>query len=132
MPANDIKWVGGSYENDKSPTPLACLRHPDRVNQTGLKSSPTQPRLKLAQRQDNLHLQASQWSRRIVISVRPTDPFYAIETLRCPSPNIGIQGDGVLSTNFIWMKLKPVVQEISIPQTKWIRYAFCIFERERG
>ena len=37
-----------SYKNVDSPTALACLRHPVRVNQTGLKSTPTQPRLKLA------------------------------------------------------------------------------------
>ena len=76
-PAKSIKRVGRSYENDKFPTPLACLWHPDRVNQNGLKSTATQPRLKLAQRQDNLCSQPSRWSSNIVIFVRPTDPLYA-------------------------------------------------------
>ena len=37
-----------SYKNDNISTPLACLRHSARVNQTGLKSTATQPRIKLA------------------------------------------------------------------------------------
>ena len=45
---NLISFFLASYKNDDSPTPLACLRHSVRVNQTGLKSTPTQPRLKLA------------------------------------------------------------------------------------
>ena len=37
-----------SYKNDNISTPLACLRHSTRANQTGWKSTPTQPGLKLA------------------------------------------------------------------------------------
>ena len=32
-----------SYKNAISPTPLACLKHAARVNQTGMKLQPTQP-----------------------------------------------------------------------------------------